>query len=360
MGNMHLVTGYAGRDHVTAADHGSFYAALIGSGTYILDKGNKFGISKISENLVRVSDGDMLMQGRHIRVADGAFVELAVEGGTNGYKRKDLVCVRYSQNGDTGVEDCSLVVLRGNPVAADPVDPEYVTGDIIGGALQHEFPMYRLNLNGTTLESIECLCEENLLSFTGLIAQIAESIVSESKLANGAVSTNKLADGAVTNTKLANTSVNTDKLAALAVTAAKLAALAVTTEKIADSAVTTAKLGSSAVTNAKIANSTIDAAKLAFSPAMYTVGSYRGDGESGWGEQNSLTFPFVPKMVLIVDETYGAKNYGSVCWMGQNFGASQVQFSLSNKTLSWYTSYDDSPEYQMNEFGDTYTYIAIG
>ena len=302
----------------------------------------------------------MLMQGRHIRVADGAFEDLVVEGGTNGYKRKDLVCVRYSQDENTGVEDCSLVVLRGNPVAADPVDPEYITGDIVSGALRNDFPLYRLNLNGTSLESIECLCEENLISFTGLITQIAESIVSESKLSNGSVSTNKLADGAVTTAKLASTSVNTDKLAALAVTAAKLAALAVTTEKIADSAVTNAKLGSSAVTAAKIANSTITAEKLAFSPAMYQVGSYRGDGECGYGDKNSLTFSFVPKMVLIVDETYGATNYGSVCWMGQNFGASQVQFELKGTTLSFWSSYDDSPEYQMNKFDDVYTYIAIG
>ena len=87
---------------------------------------------------------------------------------------------------------------------------------------------------------------------------------------------------------------------------------------------------------------------------------YTGTGESGWNSQNSLTFPFVPKMVLIVDETYGASGYGSVCWMGQSFGASQVQFSLTNKTLSWYTTYDDSPEYQMNKFGDKYTYFAVG
>ena len=157
MSNMHLVTGYAGNEHVTAADHGSLYAALISSGSYVLDKGNKFAINKTSNNQVRVSDGDLLMQGRHCRVADGAVVDLPVESGQNGYKRRDLVCVRYLHDADTGVEDCNLIVIRGNPVAASPSDPEYVNGDIIGGALQKDFPLYRLNLNGTAIESIDTL-----------------------------------------------------------------------------------------------------------------------------------------------------------------------------------------------------------
>lgn len=212
------------------------------------------------------------------------------------------------------------------------------------------------------------------------IAEIADGAVSTGSLQNKSVTTDKLADGSISTAKLVNYAitalkiatgaVTTDKIADGAITdakipdgeigTAKLAQSAVTSEKIADGAVTTNKLGSNSVTNAKIANSTIAIEKLAFTPAQYVVGTYQGNGESGWGSKNSLTFPFVPKMVLIVDETYGANSYGSVCWMGQNFGASHVQFELNNKTLSWYTTYDESPGYQMNEFGDRYTYLAIG
>ena len=159
MSNMHLVTGYAGQAHVTAADHGSFYAALVGSGSYVMDKGNKFALSKISNNLIRILDGDLLMQGRHIRIPDAAYVELAVENGTQGYKRSDLVCVRYTKDSDTGVEESNLVILRGNPVAASPADPAYVTGNILDGDLQHDFPLYRLNFNGLDIASIDALFE---------------------------------------------------------------------------------------------------------------------------------------------------------------------------------------------------------
>lgn len=158
MSNMHLVTGFAGREHVTAADHGSLYAALFGSGTYVLDKGKKFELTKISDNLIRVLDGDLLMQGRHCRIEDDAYVELTVENGTQGYLRRDLVVCRYTKDADSGVEGCELVVLRGDPVGAEPADPAYITGDIIkDGALQNDVPLYRLNLNGLKIASVDSL-----------------------------------------------------------------------------------------------------------------------------------------------------------------------------------------------------------
>lgn len=158
MANMHLVTGFAGREHVTAADHGSLHAALFGSGNFLLDKGGKFALTKISDNLIRIADGDLLMQGRHIRIEDGAYVELAVENGTQGYLRHDLVVARYTKDEDSGVEECNVIILRGDPVGAAPADPAYITGDIINdGATTNDVPLYRLNLNGIEIASVDSL-----------------------------------------------------------------------------------------------------------------------------------------------------------------------------------------------------------
>ncbi len=158
MANMHLVTGFAGREHVTAADHGSLHAALFGSGNYVLDKGGKFALTKISNNLIRIADGDLLMQGRYSRIEDGAYIELVVESGAAGYMRKDLVVARYTKSADSGVEECNIIILRGNPVGAAPADPEYITGDIIkDGAMTHDVPLYRLNLSGVQIASIDSL-----------------------------------------------------------------------------------------------------------------------------------------------------------------------------------------------------------
>ena len=66
MANMHLVTGYANKEHIKSADQGSFNAAMLGEGEFVLERGNKFASTIISNNIVRIKDGDILMQGRHI------------------------------------------------------------------------------------------------------------------------------------------------------------------------------------------------------------------------------------------------------------------------------------------------------
>ena len=189
MSNMHLVTGFAGREHVTASDHGSLYAALFGSGTYVLDKGKKFELTKISDNLIRVLDGDLLMQGRHCRIEDDAYVELTVENGTQGYLRRDLVVCRYTKDADSGVEGCDIVVLRGDPVGAEPADPAYVTGDIIkDGALQNDVPLYRLNLNGLEITSVDSLLPAMIPVMPEKIEGVAASVAQIEAMLAGSTS----------------------------------------------------------------------------------------------------------------------------------------------------------------------------
>lgn len=152
MGNMNLVTGYQGQEHVTAADHGSLYAAIFGSGSYVLDRGNKLAATLISSNQVRIADGDIVMQGRHARLNVGTTVDLTIESGTQGYKRNDLIAARYTRNASTGVEEASLVVIKGSPATSSPTDPGYNNGDILNASAEiADFPLYRIPLDGVTV-----------------------------------------------------------------------------------------------------------------------------------------------------------------------------------------------------------------
>jgi hypothetical protein len=149
MSNIHLVTGYAGLEHVTSADQGAFNASIFGNGQFVLSRGNKLAASVITNNLIRVLDGDILMQGRHIRLNEGTYVDLTIESGVGGYLRNDLIVVRYTKNGTTGVEECNLVVIKGENAVDNPVDPSYTSGDIVAGnALLNDMPLYRVPLNG--------------------------------------------------------------------------------------------------------------------------------------------------------------------------------------------------------------------
>lgn len=182
MGNLHLVTGYAGEAHVTSSDQGSLYEALIRGGQFVLEAGAKFTASIVSNNQVRVNDGELIMQGRHVKLAPGTYVDLAVENGAQGFLRTDLIVVRYTRNSDNGIEECNLVVLKGTPSESAPADPEYSTGSINAeGALQHDFPLYRMSLSGLSLEMLEPLFEPQKSIYAGLLALIesaAESLKS--------------------------------------------------------------------------------------------------------------------------------------------------------------------------------------
>lgn len=154
MANMNLVTGYAGAAHVTAGDDGSLNVAIFGSGQYVLNRGNRFSAQVISNNSIRISDGDIMLQGRHIRINEGNHVDLTIANGTQVANRNDLIVARYTRNTSTGVEACNLVVIQGT-ASSSPADPAYTTGDIITAhATQVDMPLYRVPIVGLNVQTL--------------------------------------------------------------------------------------------------------------------------------------------------------------------------------------------------------------
>ena len=155
---LHLVTGHEGAEHIMSQDQGSFNIAAFGSGQYVMDHGNNFEASVVNSNTVRIKDGDMLMQGRHIRLAAGTTEDVTIDSGTAGMLRNDLICARYTKNSSTGVEAAAFIVVKGTEVASNPSDPVYNSGTITdGNDLINDFPLYRVSLNGTTVTLSEPL-----------------------------------------------------------------------------------------------------------------------------------------------------------------------------------------------------------
>lgn len=250
MANLHLVTGYAGQSHVTSEDFGSLCAALFGTGMCVLDRGNHLKATVITNNQINIADGDMMLQGRHVRLNEDETVSLSIENGVQGYYRNDLICARYSRDTNTGVESCDFVVIKGTAVTSNPADPAYVQGDIITNhAAQADFPLYRVEIQGLTIGDVSPLFEvvEGFGSMDDIKNRLknleASGSVNTARLAAGAVTSSKIADGAVSVAKLANKAVGTKNLADDAVTAAKVASGAITTEKLADGAATIEKGG---------------------------------------------------------------------------------------------------------------------
>lgn len=181
MSNLNLVTGHRGIGHVTAEDHGSFQAAIFGTGSYVLDRGNKFAASVITNNQIRIADGDLLQQGRHTRLKEGTYIELSIENGEQARNRNDLIVCRYAKDSVTGVEESNLIVIKGPATAGTPVDPEYTEGDIINDHVYiADFPLYRIKIVGLTIEGVVPLFE--------MASLLADGAVTSRKIANEAVS----------------------------------------------------------------------------------------------------------------------------------------------------------------------------
>lgn len=185
MANTHLVTGYSGQVHVTSADQGVFNATLFGSGEFVFGKGNRLAASVISNNLIRVLDGDIYMQGRHIRINEGTYVDLAIENGTQGLMRNDLIVARYTRNAATAVEEVNLMVIKGTAVANSPVDPAYTSGNIIEDhAVLNDMPLYRVPIDGLAVGELVPLFS----TFEQTILEIYAAVVNNKTAGDNALS----------------------------------------------------------------------------------------------------------------------------------------------------------------------------
>lgn len=173
---LHLVTGYSGKAHITSADQGAFHVAMLLGGNYVLNRGNKFAANIVSNNLIEVLDGELIMQGRYARVNSGAKMEAVIENGTQDYKRNDLIVARYTKDAVTAVESIDLVVIKGTPSETEAVDPEYTEGNILDGELVADFPLYRVPLDGLNVGELIPLFEV-VDNFDERLKEIIEGIV---------------------------------------------------------------------------------------------------------------------------------------------------------------------------------------
>jgi hypothetical protein len=120
-------------------------------------------------------------------------------------------------------------------------------------------------------------------------------------------------------------------------------------------------------------NAKIEAALANAGNCKIAAGSYTGTGTSGsWAKSNSLTFAFVPKLVIIKDNsTYqqvgvfiwncnatvhsSNSTYTAVFYMT---GSGVPMVKYEGNSMSWFSN--NNAVKQMNDNGKTYRWIAIG
>ena len=156
--SLHLITGYAGQEHITSADQGAYNMGTFGEGEFVLDRGSKFAATVVSNNSITIANGEALMQGRFIKLPVGTTESVSIDNGASGMKRKDLIVLRYSKDSGTGIESVALAVKKGTPSSSTPADPSVTTGNITDGTdLVNEMKLYRVNIDGLNITSLDTL-----------------------------------------------------------------------------------------------------------------------------------------------------------------------------------------------------------
>lgn len=152
---MKIITGYRGEPHITSQQDRNVNIGIFGSGTHIVNVGSKMAATIVSANEITIADGLLVAEGCTAEIERGTTESISIENGAQEMLRKDLIVARYTKTSGTGVEDMQLAYIAGTPAASAPALPAYNTGTIASGDTLVDFPLYTVNLNGISIESVE-------------------------------------------------------------------------------------------------------------------------------------------------------------------------------------------------------------
>lgn len=153
-----LVTGYQGKDHVTAEQWADFNRGIFGEAA-ILPVGNRMETAIQTANQITVKDGVAVFDGRQVYIAYGESENIAIQSGTQGMQRRDIVVLEYKRIEETGAESVQFKVINGTPAASGAKDPSVQDMDIRTGVTVSQKPFCRVRLNGTAIEGVDALVQ---------------------------------------------------------------------------------------------------------------------------------------------------------------------------------------------------------
>lgn len=159
---MDIITGHRGVAHVTSADIQAFNLGIVGganteeygANVYVLRTGSRLAATIVSNTRISIADGVGVCGGVAFRIAQGTTETVPISAGTAGYKRGDFICVHYTRNTSTGVENAELAVIEGTPSPSGTRFPDMPTDSIYEGATDAYYVLYKVYINGTTISSV--------------------------------------------------------------------------------------------------------------------------------------------------------------------------------------------------------------
>lgn len=162
---MNIITGYGAQAHIYPHHDRETNIGIFGDGTHILYVGSQMAATVVSSNQIDIADGLLVAEGCTAEVTRGTTESMTIENGSQGMLRTDLIVARYTKAAGTAVEAMELAVIKGTPAASNPATPAYNTGLIADGDSPVDFPLYKVNISGISITSVERLVD--VLSING-------------------------------------------------------------------------------------------------------------------------------------------------------------------------------------------------
>ena len=142
-----LITGKGGTPHITSGDMGAMQAGVIGNGSYLLQGADgKFpAVTMQDANHALIPVLNLVVEGRYARVTEAETA--TIESGVSGRNRNDLVCLKYTRNGQN-IETAAIAVLKGTPNTGTAADPTVPSGSIHSASGTVWIPIARIPISG--------------------------------------------------------------------------------------------------------------------------------------------------------------------------------------------------------------------
>lgn len=144
-----LITGKGGTPHITSGDMGAMQAGIIGNGSYLLQGADgKFpAVTMQDANHALIPVLNLVVEGRYARVTEAETA--TIESGMSGRNRNDLVCLKYTRNGQN-IETAAIAVLKGTPNTGTAADPTVPSGSIHSASGTAWISIARIPISGIT------------------------------------------------------------------------------------------------------------------------------------------------------------------------------------------------------------------
>lgn len=183
---VNIVTGYVGKPHIQAAEQGLFNAGVCGD-KVVLPTNQQFSYILNSNNSITIQSGDLVNQGRHITIPFNSSETLTIDNGKAGYNRIDTVVMRYERDSSTSVESAKLLLIKGTPSTTAAIAPKVISGNIYGGAIKDDFPLYNINITDLSVTSVS-----QLFYVTTPLDSLSKRSKEQERLLNNISNTNRL------------------------------------------------------------------------------------------------------------------------------------------------------------------------